>query len=224
MKKKAKVEKHQEIDVVKFPFPYEPRLKNVKFIVFGDSYDFWVQCHNRVEIEQMNPGFMFQYHEFSKKTPCWGSGYFGKVNGILTLFVDASGAYMDWFKFEEYVFAMCGMKPGRDNHTDSNNFHNHIALLTMTDEQRVRALKKELKEKERDIAQLQRALEDAEPKTHFYSVKDHPTDHTKCNLCDSPLTGCHMGSYCSNEKCNYVDGSAWLTEKEAFRLRDKLEL
>ena len=56
----------------------------------------------------------------------------------------------------------------------------------------------------------------------LYTVKDFPIDN-KCPLCGSKLAGCHIGDYCSNKKCGYVDGIACLTEKQAKRLKNKLE-
>lgn len=58
----------------------------------------------------------------------------------------------------------------------------------------------------------------------FCSVKERADGNWKlCPLCDAPLEGCHIGGYCSNKDCGYVDGSVWLLAAERERLKDKLE-
>ena len=44
-----------------------------------------------------------------------------------------------------------------------------------------------------------------------------------CPLCDYKLNSCHIGDYCSNEECHYVDGVAWLDEDEYKKFKDKVE-
>lgn len=55
----------------------------------------------------------------------------------------------------------------------------------------------------------------------FYTIKSGE-DWTKCPLCGSKLEGCHLGDYCSNDKCSYVDGLVRLTDEEAVKFKDKL--
>ncbi len=50
-------------------------------------------------------------------------------------------------------------------------------------------------------------------------IKSSP-DFNKCPLCKAELGGCHIGEYCSDENCGYVDGMAWLTDKEAEKYKD----
>ena len=56
----------------------------------------------------------------------------------------------------------------------------------------------------------------------LYWIKNHPTDSTKCNLCGYELGSCHIGQFCTNDKCQYVDGVAWLTDKQAIKFKDKI--
>lgn len=58
----------------------------------------------------------------------------------------------------------------------------------------------------------------------LYHVKMRLDGNWKlCPLCDDELSGCHIGDYCSNESCHYVDGVAWLNEEEFQKLKDKVE-
>ena len=41
-----------------------------------------------------------------------------------------------------------------------------------------------------------------------------------CVLCGSKMSGCHIGEYCSNQKCGYVDGWADLTDEEAENYKE----
>lgn len=58
-------------------------------------------------------------------------------------------------------------------------------------------------------------------KTKFYWLKNG-LDYMKCPLCDSKLASCHVGCYCSDKNCPYVDGGAFLTDKEAIKYKDKI--
>ena len=214
----------RKIDTKKFPFPDDKRLKNVKFIVFGNSFRFWEQCHNDVQIDSDNMGTTFVYHAFSKSQPCYGLASFAKVNGVYTMFVEASGAYANWFKFETYVFAMCGLEMNPDNHTNDDNFHNHVAMLNRTKEQRIQSCWNEIAEKKRDLDRLNKLVQEMEPKKHLYWIKNHPTDHNLCPLCEAPLKGCHIGDYCSNDGCGYVDGVCWLTEEQVKKFGNKVDI
>lgn len=41
----------------------------------------------------------------------------------------------------------------------------------------------------------------------FYNVKERiDGNFNLCPLCDTELKSCHLGNYCGNEKCGYVDG------------------
>lgn len=53
-----------------------------------------------------------------------------------------------------------------------------------------------------------------------YSIKDNPKGFSFCPLCDSELSGCYLGMFCSKKECPYVDGIAWLTPAEAERFKD----
>lgn len=53
----------------------------------------------------------------------------------------------------------------------------------------------------------------------LYSIKSHP-DFRLCPLCNSVLSGCHVGEYC--DKCDYFNGYAWLTKKQAKKYQDKI--
>lgn len=131
----------------KYPFPTDPRLKDVKFIVTGeDGFRFWKEYHNLCECEQDSVGLNFQYADFGKEKPCWGTAFFYKVDGILTVFVESSGAYTDWFKFEKFVFGMCGMEPSPDNHCNEDNMHNHPAVQNASDARRIVWMAKESEE------------------------------------------------------------------------------
>lgn len=115
--------KNNLVNTIKFPFPNDARLKYVQFIVFDDvSFNFWEKYHNIATLEQDSVGCTFLYADFGKSKPCWASLFFYKVNGVLTAFVDAHGAYFDYFKLQAYVFAMCGMKPNPDNHCELGLF------------------------------------------------------------------------------------------------------
>ena len=140
-----------KINTKKFPFPDDARLKKVKYIVFGDSFQFWCETHHFFDMKQDCSGLAFPYAEFSKTKFCWGDAFFYTIDGVLTMFVTACGAYADYFKFDEYVFAMCGMKSGRDNHCDNNNFHHHPAFKNLTKERHINGLKEQIKDLEREI-------------------------------------------------------------------------
>ena len=59
---------------------------------------------------------------------------------------------------------------------------------------------------------------------HLYNVKPRADeDWTLCPLCDSKLKSCHIGEYCGDEKCGYVDGIVFLTDEEYELIKDKLE-
>jgi endogenous inhibitor of DNA gyrase (YacG/DUF329 family) len=61
------------------------------------------------------------------------------------------------------------------------------------------------------------------PGSRFYNVKERTDGKwTLCPICDKELTSCHLGAYCSG-RCGYVDGIILLTEKQAKKLKDKLE-
>jgi hypothetical protein len=58
----------------------------------------------------------------------------------------------------------------------------------------------------------------------LYHVKERVDEQWMlCPLCDSKLSGCHIGEYCSSEGCHYVDGVAWLNEEEFKKFKDKIE-
>lgn len=59
--------------------------------------------------------------------------------------------------------------------------------------------------------------------THLYWIKNHPKDVTLCPLCNSPLSGCHIGEFCSKKNCPYVDGVAWLTKAQVKKFKNKIE-
>ena len=40
------------------------------------------------------------------------------------------------------------------------------------------------------------------------------------STCDKELKSCHLGGYCGNEKCGYVDGIVALTPEEAEKIKD----
>lgn len=137
----SKKDRKSIINTVKYPFPYDPRLKKVRFIVNqGDGFRFWREYHNLCNCEQDNMGITFQYADFGKSKPCWASLFFYTIDGIFTAFVDAHGAYSDHFKLEAYVFAMCGMTPNPDNHCNEDNTHNHPAVRAASNERRFRWL------------------------------------------------------------------------------------
>jgi Zn-finger nucleic acid-binding protein len=63
-----------------------------------------------------------------------------------------------------------------------------------------------------------------QPKVKLYTVKERIDGNWKlCPLCDAELSGCHIGGYCSNEGCHYVDGVAWLDKVEYKKFKDKVE-
>ena len=138
--------KKNAIDTKKYPFPEDKRLKQVKFIVFDcDAFFFWKEYHNIADLVQDSMGCSFQYADFGKSKPCWASLFFYTVNGVFTAFVDAHGAYVDYRKLEEYVFAMCGMTPGRDNCcTGQLNTHNHVAIRAVPKKRYIQGLRKDL--------------------------------------------------------------------------------
>jgi hypothetical protein len=140
------------INTIKYPFPDDSRLKKVKFIVFdGEAVDFWKEYHNLCHCEQDCMGLTFQYADFGKSKPCWASLFFYTVDGIFTAFVDAHGAYVDHFKLEAYVFAMCGMKMNPDNHCNGINTHNHPAVWAASNERRFRKLQLDLAESNQQL-------------------------------------------------------------------------
>ena len=55
----------------------------------------------------------------------------------------------------------------------------------------------------------------------LYWIKES-IDSDKCPLCNAILDSCHIGVYCSNNKCGYVDGVAWLTNKQSEKHKDKI--
>ena len=57
-------------------------------------------------------------------------------------------------------------------------------------------------------------------KKSLYWVKDNDENFNNCPICNSKLISCHVGTYCS--KCDYCDGSIWLTKKQAEKLKSKL--
>lgn len=59
------------------------------------------------------------------------------------------------------------------------------------------------------------------PKGKFYWIKSDGTEN--CPLCGAELKGCHVGDYCSNEKCKFVDGIAFLTPFLAKKYKDKIQ-
>lgn len=59
--------------------------------------------------------------------------------------------------------------------------------------------------------------------THLYWIKVHPKDVTLCPLCNTPLSGCHIGEFCPTKKCPYVDGVAWLTPAQVKKFKDKID-
>lgn len=63
-------------------------------------------------------------------------------------------------------------------------------------------------------------LDESESKG-LYEVHDNETDG-KCPLCEEKIAGCHIGSYCTNKNCGYVDGYAMLTLDKAKQLKEKL--
>ena len=149
--------KYDDINIKKFPFPDDKRLKQVKFIVTdGDAFRFWQQYHNIAELKQDSMGCTFQYHEFSKTKPCWATLWFYHVNGVYTAFVDAHGAYVDYHKLEAYVFAMCGMKPSPDNQCNGDNTHNHVAIRAIPRPRYLAGLKADLLELTQEISHWER--------------------------------------------------------------------
>ena len=58
---------------------------------------------------------------------------------------------------------------------------------------------------------------------HLYWCNVNPKDPNLCPLCDSPLKGCHIGEYCGNKGCPYVDGVAWLTKQQVKKYGDKIK-
>lgn len=58
-------------------------------------------------------------------------------------------------------------------------------------------------------------------KGQLYMIKSNINPNL-CPLCNSELKFCHIGEYCSNDECSYVDGYANLTKKEALKYKDKL--
>lgn len=47
-------------------------------------------------------------------------------------------------------------------------------------------------------------------------------EDNKCPVCGSELDGCHIGEFCSNDDCHYVDGRAFLTEEQSIKLKDSI--
>jgi len=61
-------------------------------------------------------------------------------------------------------------------------------------------------------------------KIHLYNIKERSDGNFNlCPLCDSKLDSCHIGVFCSNEPCPYVDGVAFLNETEYKKFKDKVE-
>jgi hypothetical protein len=57
----------------------------------------------------------------------------------------------------------------------------------------------------------------------YYSIKpraDH--DYLLCPLCSHRLGFSEIGEYCTNKKCYYVDGTAFLNRKEYLKYKDKI--
>jgi hypothetical protein len=49
-----------------------------------------------------------------------------------------------------------------------------------------------------------------------YWINQH---NSVCVLCGHKIGGCHLGDYCTNPECPYVDGKATLTEEEAKKFK-----
>ena len=146
-----------DINTIKYPFPDDKRLKQVKFIVTdGDAFRFWQQYHNIATLKQDSMGCTFQYADFGKSKPCWASLWFYHVNGVYTAFVDAHGAYVDYHKLETYVFAMCGMTPTPDNQCNGDNTHNHVAIRAIPRLRYLAGLEADLLERAQEIANWKR--------------------------------------------------------------------
>lgn len=62
-------------------------------------------------------------------------------------------------------------------------------------------------------------------KVKLFNIKEREDgDSTLCPLCDSKLSGCHIGVFCSDEKCHYVDGVAFLNAEEQRRYSKKIDI
>lgn len=60
----------------------------------------------------------------------------------------------------------------------------------------------------------------------FYNVKNREDGNWNlCPLCDSELKSCHVGTFCGNEACGYVDGIVYVGSPEEFeKLKSKLQI
>jgi hypothetical protein len=54
--------------------------------------------------------------------------------------------------------------------------------------------------------------------SEFYWIKSN-TDGI-CVLCNSKIHYCHVGEYCSNNECPYVDGMASLDADQAEKFKE----
>jgi hypothetical protein len=108
---------------------HDTRPAKVKFIVFGsDFYRYWCEYNDLLKLDDSDRmGLSVCYYQFNKTKPCWANLQFAKVENVYTCFVDACGSYVNHPELEKFVFNLCGMKPGHDNYTNEDNFHNHIA-------------------------------------------------------------------------------------------------
>lgn len=130
------------------------KLTNVKVIV-NDTYDLhliWKEWHCYVTFpNKADSGYGLAYHDFGKNQPCWATLWIQDINGYSTLFVEACGAYQNYYKLEEVTHELC---PNAIYFTNQTNFHNHPALRELTGEQNLHGMEKEIVEKQQELYRL----------------------------------------------------------------------
>lgn len=129
---------------------------------------------------------------------------------------------------EKHIIYLVGTKDQNGNYNKLCKCHNQFFLNKLDADKFFNTIPSNLKEFnavfEVDITiDFVKKIMDGKnmAQTKMYMVKSH-SNHNLCPVCESRLSGCHIGEYCDNEKCegNYVDGYATFTSEQAKRFKD----
>lgn len=156
MKKRSKSKSKFKIDIEDSS---RELFKTVQVVVkeASETFNIWKEWHNMVEFASSKAprrsGIMVKYGEFSKDRPCWVTMWVEMVGGYQTVFVDACGAYQDYFKLDD---ALTELFPNASFHTNATNFHNHPSWNASTKEQRKEGYVREAEALEKEASELRR--------------------------------------------------------------------